>query len=64
MGLFLTALLVVLVGGMTACTGHHPDSSSNVVAGSRVLAGTYTVTVTATAQGVAQATTTFQLTVQ
>jgi uncharacterized repeat protein (TIGR02543 family) len=65
-GLFLSALLMVLVGGLTACSSN--SSSKTVTSGSTgtpagTPAGTYTVTLTASSQGATEASSTIQLTV-
>jgi hypothetical protein len=63
LGLFLSALLVLMVGGLTACSS--TSNSKGMTSSPAVTpAGTYTVTLTATATGAAPASTTFQLTVQ
>jgi len=62
MGLFLSALLVVLVGGLTACSS--TSSGKGATAGTPTPAGTYTVAVTASATGATPVTTSIQLTVQ
>jgi hypothetical protein len=63
LGLFLPALLLVLVGGLTACSS---TSSSRGMTSSAATtpAGTYTVIISAKATGAATASTSFQLTVQ
>jgi hypothetical protein len=62
MGLFLSALLVILVGGLTACSS--TSSGKGATAGTPTPAGTYTVAVTASATGATPVTTSIQLTVQ
>jgi hypothetical protein len=62
MGLFLSALLVVLMGGLTACSS--TSSGKGATAGTPTPAGTYTVAVTASATGATPVTTSIQLTVQ
>jgi sugar lactone lactonase YvrE len=61
-GLFLSALALVLVGGMTACgTTNATKGITTGVAGTP--AGTYPVTITATTPGATSVTTTINLTV-
>jgi hypothetical protein len=63
MGIFLSALLLVLVGGMTACSSHNGSAEGITNASTPTPAGTYTVTITARSQGALQATASFLLTV-
>lgn len=62
LGLFLSVLLVVLMGGLTACSS--TSSGKGATAGTPTPAGTYTVAVTASATGATPVTTSIQLTVQ
>jgi YVTN family beta-propeller protein len=60
LGRFLSAMVMVLMGGLMGCSGS--SNSGGITTGSAgTPAGTYTITLTASAQGAAAATTTFQL---
>lgn len=62
-GLFLSALALLLVGGLTACGGG-TSSAKGITSGTAgTPAGSYAVTITASSQGAVQATSTFTLTV-
>jgi hypothetical protein len=61
-GVFLSALALLLAGGMTACTSHNTSKGATTGAAGTP-AGTYSVVVTASAQGATPATSTIQLTV-
>ena len=64
MGLFLSALLLAVVGGMTACGGGGGGSATTTPASSTATpAGTYPITVTATVQGTVVGETIIQLVV-
>jgi len=61
-GIFLSALALLLAGGMTACTSS--NGSKGITTGAAgTPAGSYTVSVTASAQGATGVTSTIQLTV-
>ncbi|NTV75476.1 MAG: Ig-like domain repeat protein, partial [Holophaga sp.] len=62
-GIFLSALALLLVGGLTACGGG-TSSAKGITSGTAgTPAGSYAVTITASSQGAVQATSTFTLTV-
>lgn len=61
-GIFLSALLLVLVGGMTACSSRNGGSGATTTSATQPAAGTYVVVITASSKGVAEATTSFNLT--
>ena len=60
-GLFLSILLLVLVGGLTACSSHNGIGAVTDPAATQAAAGTYTFVITASSKGVAAATTSFKL---
>jgi hypothetical protein len=62
MGLFLGALLLVVLGGLTACGSGNGTLQAVATSQPRPAAGTYRVTLTcSSAQGVPEARTSFQL---
>jgi YVTN family beta-propeller protein len=64
MGLFLGALLLVVLGGMTACGSGNGTLQAVATSQPRPAAGTYRVTLTcSSAQGVPEARTSFQLSI-
>jgi hypothetical protein len=64
MGLFLGALLLVVLGGMTACGGGNGSLQAVATSRPRPAAGSYQVTLTcSSAQGVPEARTSFQLSI-
>jgi len=60
-GIFLSMLLLVLAGGMTACSSRNGSAKGATTGTTQTPAGTYTVVITASSPGAAEVTTSFNL---